>query len=170
MSLLAIKFWEYFKQKDFINAQEQFGQLDNTEKEAIFSELFQKSEYYRMPDMVSILHRKLHDGKEFDDFHQAWFPSKKWTSPLQQFGQTFQQFFPAPTRVINAVNIKNPNEILSVGLTWVNGEEQAKEMWKVVTADSQANEERHNSTAKVANKISSDVYEIKSDDNLGVPF
>src|SRR3990167_9026366 len=105
MTTQSTHFWKNFQNKDFAFAQQAFDLLNDREKQAILSELFQKGEYHRTPDMVSILYRQLHDGKSFGDFHQAWFPPKKYCNPVEQNGEVFQQFFPATTRVINAVNI-----------------------------------------------------------------
>ena len=170
MSLLVEQFWKYFNRKKIANAKKQFEQLEDSEKEEILAELFQKSQYSRTPTIVSILYRKLHKKKTLNDFHQAWFPAKPSCHRLQQSGQTFQQFFPAPTRVINAVNIKNPEEVLSIGFTWVDNESQGQDMWRLSTTNTQSNQERHDSIAKVADKISSKLYEPKFDDNLGIPF
>lgn len=170
MSNQKTEFWKCFHGKDFTHAQGSFDKLSDAEKQTVLAELFQKSEYQRMPNMVSVLCRKLQDKKAFEDFYHAWLPGQNWCNKIESCGQTFQQFFPAPTRVMNAVNINNPKEILSVGFTWVSSEEQGKKMWEIATANNQVNQERHDNIKKVADKISSNLYEPKSDDNLGVPF
>lgn len=163
-------FWENFQKKDFVFAQKDFDALNGSEKQSLLSELFQKSQYHRTPDMVAVLYRKLHDEKSFEDFHQAWFPPKKYCDPIEKNGAIFQQFFPATVRVINAVNINDPKEIISIGLTWVENESQGQKMWEVSTANNDANQERANNIATVSDNISSKLYQPKTDDNLGISF
>ena len=122
--------------------------------------------------VISILYRELHDGKTFEDFHEAWFPTKEYCVEVKKGGETFQQVFPAPTRVYNAVNMENPNEVLSVGFTWIDGEEQGKQMLEYAqqSGKDKLNQERHDNIDTVARKVTSKMYELKTSDNLGVPF
>jgi hypothetical protein len=161
------EFWQLFNDKSFVSAQEKFEQLSVQEKQDIFAELFQKSQYQRIPHSISVLFRELHPGKTFADFHQAWFPAQDTINAQQQFGQTFYQFFPAPIRVINAANMTNPQEIVSVGLHWLT-EEQAAEMLTIV--EDRRNKDRGVAIAKVADRTKAGVYKVKSDDNLGTAF
>ena len=166
------QFWEHFSKEDFEKSLAVFESLSASEKTAVFSDLFQKSAFSRNPMVISILYRELHDGKTFDDFHQAWFPPREYCHEIKKGEEIFQQVFPAPTRVYNAVNMQNPNEILSVGFTWIDSEEQGKQM--MTYAEQQGkdklNQERYENIDQVAKKISSKMYELKSSDNLGVPF
>lgn len=166
------RFWELFSKQDIERAIVVFESLSASEKTAVFSELFQKSAFSRNPMVISILYRELHDGKTFEDFHDAWFPPKEYCHETEKGGEIFQEVFPAPTRVYNAVNMENPNEILSVGFTWIDSEEQGKKM--MAYAEQQGkdklNQERHDNIDQVAKKISSKMYTLKTSDNLGVPF
>jgi hypothetical protein len=163
-------FWNSFAKKDFKKAQQAFDGLADDAKQSIFAELFQKSEYANQPHSISVLFRELHDGKTFDDFHEAWFPPKDLINTETVDGQVYHQFFKAPIRVINAVNLNNPKEVISVGIHWLN-EEQAKGFAKMLSSPpDEANERRGNAIDKVADHVSSNVYIIKSDDNLGTPF
>lgn len=166
------QFWELFSKQDIERAIVVFGSLSESEKTAVFSELFQKSAFSRNPMVISILYRELHDGKTFDDFHQAWFPPKEYCHETEKGGETFHQVFPAPTRVYNAVNMENPNEILSVGFTWIDSEEQGKQMMEYAQqlGKDKLNQERYDNIDTVAKKISSKMYTLKTSDNLGVPF
>ena len=59
---------------------------------------------------------------------------------------------------------------MSVGIHWLN-EEQANEFSKMLSAPpDETNERRGASIDKIANHISSDVFIVESDDNLGTPF
>lgn len=166
------QFWDHFSKEDFEKSIAVFESLSLSEKTAVFSELFQKSAFSRNPMVISILYRELHDGKTFDDFHQAWFPPKEYCHEIKNGEEIFQQVFPAPTRVYNAVNMQNPNEILSVGFTWIDSEDQGKQM--MAYAEKQGkdklNQERHDNIDQIAKKVSSKMYELKSGDNLGVTF
>lgn len=167
----AVKdFWLSFNGKNMAEAQIAFDKLSSNDKQSIFENLFQNSCYQRTPDILSVLYRELDTGKTFNDFHQAWFPGKQWCDPVEISGYTFQKFFPAPTRVFNAINMHNENEVVSVGLTWFDNEEQAKSMQEFAMSESEANQYRANNIDKVSKKISADVYFVKSDDNLGSPF
>ncbi len=166
------QFWVHFSKEDFEKSITVFESLSESEKTAVFSEFFQKSAFSRNPMVISILYRELHGGKTFDDFHQAWFPPKEYCHEIKKGEEIFQQVFPAPTRVYNAVNMQNPNEILSVGFTWIDSEEQGKQMmsYSKTAGKDKLNQDRHENIDTVARKVSSKMYELKSSDNLGVPF
>lgn len=166
------KFWEYFSKQNIEKALTVFESLLQSEKTAVFSEFFQKSAFSRNPMVISVLYRELYDGKTFEDFHKAWFPPKEHCHEVEKGGELFQQVFPAPTRVYNAVNMKNPNEILSVGFTWIDSENQEKKMIEYTEklGKDKLNQERYDNIDQVAKKVSLKMYELKTSDNLGLPF
>jgi hypothetical protein len=167
-------FWEFFKNKDFKNAQAQFEHLNEHDKQIIFQELFQKSECHRTPIMVSVLRRELNDDKSFDDFYKSWFPEEKNCNKVELGGQTYQQHFPIPVRVINATNMANPQEIISVGISWVTNAEEEKALWAHIEnankGKDQNNESRHEKIKEVAEGELLGIFKVRTDDNLGVPF
>lgn len=165
------KFWHSFEIKEFSQAQQEFAKLSSEEQISIFGELFQKSQYANQPHSISVLFRELHDGKTFDNFHEAWFPPKDKCRPEKLYDKTYQQFFKAPIRVINAVNMFNSKEVVSVGIHWLD-EEQAQHFTKMMTTASsdEANVGRADSIDTVADKKSSDIFIVEADDNLGTPF
>lgn len=165
-------FWKHFSTQEIEKAIVAFEALSSSEKTVVFEELFQKSAFSRNPTMISVLYRQLHDGKTFDDFYNAWFPPKEYCNEIKKGGEIFQAGFPAPTRVYNAVNLENPNEILSVGFTWIDSETQEKQMMDYMQQMGQdkINKIRHDNISHVAEKISSKMYELKTSDNLGLPF
>lgn len=168
------KFWSNFQNKDFNAAQKQFDELSEKDKQAVFAELFQKSEFHRQPIMVSVLQRVLHDNKSFDDFYQAWLPTEKMSNKIEIHGQSFQQHFPSPVRVINAININNPKEIISIGITWVANPEEEKSLWEYINKNNSEkdknNQIRHDSIQEVAEGKLLGLFRVESDDNLGTPF
>ncbi len=167
MSKLIEQFWQMFGQKDFVESQKIFDAMNQTEKQNTLAELFQKCQYQTRPHSVSVIFRELHNKKTFSDFYKAWFPPKEHTHPKSEFGQVYQQFFPAPVRVINASNLQNPNEIVSVSFNWLT-EEQAANIWDEVNKKSNAN--RGIPIAEVADKTKWGIYRVESDDNLGTSF
>lgn len=165
------KFWNTFEAKEFSKAQQEFVKLSSEEQTTILGELFQKSQYANQPHSISVLFRELHEGKTFEDFHEAWFPPKEKCHPEKLYDKTYQQFFKAPIRVINAVNMFNPKEVVSVGIHWLD-EEQAQHFAEMMTTASsdEANVQRADSIDTVADKKSSAVFIVEADDNLGTPF
>jgi hypothetical protein len=170
-ALFMENFWNNFEKKEFIKALAAFESLDSKEQVTIFGELFQKSQYANKPHSISVLFRELHEGKEFADFHEAWFPPKDMCQPEKLYGETYQQFFKAPIRVVNAVNMSNPKEIVSVEIHWLD-EEQAQHFSTMMATAStdEGNIRRAASIAKVSNHKSSDVFIVEADENLGKPF
>ncbi len=165
------KFWALFQQKEFSTAVQAFDQLNEETKAHVFAALFQKSEYANKPHSISVLFRQLHDGKTFEDFHEAWFPPEEALNTKVLEGKTYHQFFPASVRVINAINMHNPKEVVSVGIHWLN-EDQASHFDQVLDSlsNSAANKQRGENIEKVADKTQSGIFMVESDDNLGQPF
>lgn len=167
-------FWESFNAKDFKSAWKHFEQLDGKEKSIIFEVLYQKSETNRTPLMLSVLRRELHDNNSFSDFYQSWFPSDEMCNPVEVGGQVYQQHFPVPVRVINATNVGNPKEVISIGITWVSSKEEEAELWKYIDeakqGDNENNGVRHEEISKVADGELLGIFRVETDDNLGSPF
>lgn len=166
------QFWKHFSEQDIEKAIVVFESLSTSEKTIVFSELFQKSAFSRNPMVISVLYRELHEGKTFEDFRNSWFPPKEYCHEIKQGGEIFQQVFPAPTRVYNAINTENPNEVLSVGFTWIDSEEQGAQMMEYAKqlGKDKLNQERQDNIDEVAKKVSSKMYTLQTSDNLGVPF
>ncbi|OGT60160.1 MAG: hypothetical protein A3E85_04200 [Gammaproteobacteria bacterium RIFCSPHIGHO2_12_FULL_45_12] len=174
MSSRLTAFWESFQNKDFSTAQEKFDALESNNKQAVLAELFQKSEYHRTPAMVSVLRRRLHDNQSFKDFYQAWFPSEDMCNKVEMAGQVYQQHFETPVRVINAINSNDPNEIISVGITWVANKEEEQGLWEYIKnatmGEDKNNELRHDRIEEVAEGELLGIFHVETDDNLGAPF
>tara|TARA_R110000868_G_scaffold8205_3_gene42444 strand:+ start:35992 stop:36498 length:507 start_codon:yes stop_codon:yes gene_type:complete len=160
------EFWSAFQANDMDSAVTALDALSAEDKKSVLSELFQKSQYQQTPHSVSVLFRELHDDKTFDDFHEAWFPPKDKLNPQEVHGQTYQQYFPVPIRVINGVNIENPKEIVSIGMHWMT-DEQAKDL---MAEASKGDKVRGDSINEVAERMKTGIFMVESDDNLGTPF
>ena len=163
-------FWQAFNNKDFDKASELFATITQNEQQSIFSELFQKTNFARLPDVISVLHRELHDDNSFDDFHKAWHPEDQFCKPIDQDGLHFARAYPVPTRVFNAVNMNNERDILSIGFNWWDNDEQAQALRDFAVPDNAINTSRRNNIAKVSDKKSTEVFFTKSQDDLGEPF
>ena len=161
------------KEKDFVSALDVFLRMKKEKQTELLSELFQKSQYQKVPSAMSIIVRCLHKSNVFDDFYDAWLPQNKSVKHVHEGGVSYSQFFPeGTTRIMNAVSLHDPREIASVGLHWVDTDEQYQRMVNMVKniASDPSNELRHNRIRQVADKKSGGFYVVKSDDNLGEPF
>lgn len=167
-------FWDAFNQQQFDLAETELTQSSSEERQNILAELYQKSSFHHMPFSVSILRRKPHENQSFDDFYQAWFPPKATCNEIESRGQVFQQHFPAPVRVINGTNIDNSGEIISIGITWLRNKEEEQLFWdyleQTMAGENKGNEERRENIEEVADGELIGLYQIRSDDNLGIPY
>lgn len=131
-----------------------FRALSETDQENFFREM---APTLFPPSLLSILSRKLHAGKTYEDFHKAWLP------PLKE-GQDAAHYFPCPTYVINAQNMEDPSEILSIGLMWIEEENLSNILKDMGGTESQ----RHDRVAEVAEKVGSTLmYKLKDVTQLG---
>jgi hypothetical protein len=71
--------------------------------------------------IVSILVRRLREGKTYDDFREAWLPEKG---------------FGWPTRVVTAQRLDDPQEIVTIGFSDVGREEAEALLARVGVDDS----------------------------------
>lgn len=168
------KFWSCFENQDFAQAQHFFDRLSDMDKQSVLSDLFQQSGHCQKPIALSVLRRQLYDQKTFNESYQAWLPSSDDCQFAQQGRQKFQQYFSLPTRVINAVNIANEKEVLSVSLVWAHNSDQEQAFWqyidKLKVGKDTSNAQRHARIQQVAKGELLGIYKTESDDNLGTPF
>ncbi|HAU0349438.1 TPA: hypothetical protein JBF68_14795 [Legionella pneumophila] len=168
------QFWMSFNQKDFENANKQFNLLDERSQQALLSTLFQKSQHQQKPILVSVLRRVLDEGKSFQDFYESWLPDKTMCNKVEKDGQVFQQHFPIPVRVINAVNINNPREVISIGINWVTNKEEELGFWNYINKATQGNDANNEARQKQIKGVAQGellgLFKVEEDDNLGVPF
>jgi hypothetical protein len=162
------EFFDLFNSKKLDKALHCFETLTNEDKQKTFDRLFQASRCTESPMSVSVLFRRLHEGKSFDDFYNAWSPPKSKCSPLETGGYLYQQFYGGPIRVINAINIADPLEIVSIGLHWISDNElqSALNNPKVIHDGN----ERGDQIGKVAEKQKTGIFKVIKDDNLGTSF
>ena len=118
-----------------------------------------------MPVAVGVLRRQLHDDKEFNDFYEQWMPAESHTNPVEVDGKTYHQYLPVPVRVINAINLNDPKDIISIGLSWCD--EGDFKAFLAKAEEESSNLERRDSIAEVAEKRSSEIFMTSADTNLG---
>ncbi|PHQ82429.1 MAG: hypothetical protein COB66_00345 [Coxiella sp. (in: Bacteria)] len=92
-------------------------------------------------------------------------PPTHATKPFTVGDTTYHQLFGCPTRVINAVNMNNPKDIISVGIMWCTEEAFKKGIEEA--KNNRANAERADSIGKVADKTSVDIFKVAADTYLG---
>ncbi len=91
------------KKGDIKKAVEIFKALPQEEQECFFKRI---SLTFKPPSLISVLKRKLHPGKTYEDYHRAWLP------PLNE-GQDLSHYFPFMTYVMNAQNVIDSSDIFS---------------------------------------------------------
>jgi len=58
------------------------------------------------PKIASVLIRKLKPGQTYEDFRKEWLPQ--------------EPYYGSPVFVVNAQNIYDPTEIITIGLVWTD--------------------------------------------------
>lgn len=166
------KFKQYFKTKDFASACLVLRNLSVEEQQQCLAELYQQAMNQTSPAVVSVLYRKLKPGKTFADFRAAHLPPSKFCKPEQIGEYQCQNFFPVPTRVMNAVDQQDASMVLSVGLTWSRDASESQRIMNFISEikANGVNDIRTQQIDAVAEKIDAAIYELKSDDQFGSPF
>jgi len=158
-------FEKLFEEQKFSEALEAFDQMNQLDKEKALKMLYYKARNAKTPIAVSVLHRRLHGGKTFEDFFNAWMPPKNSMRPFSVGNLIYYQHFEIPVRVINAINMNDSNDVISIGLVWCTEEEFKIGIKK--SEESQSNTERGENISEVAEKESVEIYMVKADTNLG---
>lgn len=158
-------FKKLFEAQQFDQAIAAFESMSTSEKITTLKSLYYQARNANTPLAVSVLHRQLHQRSTFKDFFDAWMPPKNSMNPMTIGDTIYYQHFSCPTRVINAINMQDPHDIISIGLVWCT-EEEFKIGYEQAS-QSQSNTERRDNIAEVADKKSVEVYMVKADTNLG---
>lgn len=132
----------------------QFKSLPEKDQEDFFRKM---TPHLFPPPLIGVLYRKLHPGRTFEDFHQAWLP------PLKE-GQDLAHYFPAPVYVLSGQNKADPSDVITIGFCWV--EEKNVDSFLEKTALTE--KIRHDTIATVADKIGeTEIYIVKDVTKLG---
>jgi hypothetical protein len=142
------------KKGDIKKAVEIFKTLSQEEQECFFKKV---SLTLTPPSLISVLKRKLHPGKTYEDYHKSWLPS------LNE-GQDLSHYFPFMTYVMNAQNVMDSSDILSIGFMWGD----PMEIYELTKTVGNTEKMRHDAIETVAEKIGpTQVYEFKDLTQLG---
>lgn len=115
------------------------------------------------PKVLAVIQRQLKDDTRFDQFYEAWQPTADKTQVDDEHNHF--DYFALPVRVINARNIDDPDNILSISMIACDDYEDVFDAFSARQSDEQKRAER---IALVADKVASnEMYEIISDDILG---
>jgi hypothetical protein len=66
--------------------------------------------------VISVLSRRLREGKTYEDFREAWLP---------------EQGFGFPTRVVSAVNVEDQREVLTIGFSELDEAEAEAQLQRI---------------------------------------
>lgn len=145
-------FFEYLKQNNVEEARLLFQNADQKTQSEIMSQiaLLLQNKLNIEPQFISVIRRELKTDKTYDDFLQAWSPETV-------------QHYQVPVQVVNAENLHNPKELVSIGLVQANLEEFGAEEARSGNSDAQ----RRQKVAEVTEKGSVAVYKVLGVYTLG---
>jgi hypothetical protein len=66
--------------------------------------------------VISVLARRLREGKTYEDFREAWLP---------------EQGFGFPTRVVSAVNVQDEREVITIGFSELDEAEAEAQLQRI---------------------------------------
>jgi hypothetical protein len=66
--------------------------------------------------VISVLSRRLREGKSYEDFREAWLP---------------EQGFGFPTRVVGAVNVEDQREVITIGFSELDEAEAEAQLQRI---------------------------------------
>ena len=66
--------------------------------------------------VISVLSRRLREGKTYEDFREAWLP---------------EQGFGFPTRVVSAVNVEDQREVITIGFSELDEAEAEAQLQRI---------------------------------------
>lgn len=163
------KFINFIEQQDFDKAAYFLSTLSPQEISDFLQKMHEAISF--KVHSVSVLKRQLKPNHSYNDFHKAWLP------PLDQKDITSTptgvsaHYFPFSVRVINAVNIKNPTEIISIGLMGASKQDLETLQSNTNAASAQTlktEATRHTEIEKVSIKVAeTEFFECKDDNILG---
>ena len=110
---------------------------------------------------VSMLKRKLKEGQTYKDFHNAWLPPGVDANAPDSKPKNY---FPDAVQVINAVNIEDPTEIISIGLIPA----ELSDVMEVIPTIMETEKQRHDAIEAVADFIENNtLYQVMEVQELG---
>jgi hypothetical protein len=142
------------KKGDIKEALEIFKTLSQEEQEFFFRRV---SSAITPPSLISVLKRKLHPGKTYEDYYKAHLP------PLNE-GQALFHYFPFTTYVMNAQNVMDQSDIFTIAFMWGD----PTQIYELTKTMGDSEKRRHDSIETIAEKIGpTQIYEFKDMTQLG---
>lgn len=118
-----------------------------------------------MPNIASVIKRKLKPGIEFNKWYEAWLPPVK---PEKIGDSIVRDYFPVPTRVINLCPANNEDNFLTIGLVY-NPYGSMEELLNTRPKEIKESElERREVNEDLLADSEVNFYTIVSDDILGI--
>lgn len=150
-------FLEHLQKGEVEQARTLFLECSPEDQIVLLSEYVQllgsRKEIFINPKMIAFLRRDLRDGKTYQDFESAWLPD----APIQELnGQKVVDYYKIPVQVVNAQNVQNPKEMISIGLVDASQEEVIKHAQENADADAV----RRTKTSEVTEKGSVGLYKV----------
>jgi len=111
------------------------------------------------PQFIAVLHRKLKPNCTYKDFYEAWLPpGLHGKDPKKEA----VNYFAGPVQVINAVNINDATDIISIGIIWASSAEIDEDVQRTAPTEAIRGEK----ILKVADQGKENKFYVVKDVNL----
>ena len=112
------------------------------------------------PKTILVIERKIKKEHTYEEFRKTWLPPGIAVDPAMEPAN----YYPVPVQVINAVNVNDPFEIMSVSLINEDYQTLFRELGKY---EKQDNERRDAQVPLLENEPSWKAYEVRDINELG---
>jgi hypothetical protein len=116
------EFVNIYKAGSSDEAWDEFSCLSSDEKKKLLTKLLElaispknNNKAVVMPNVASVIKRKLKPDVKFNEWYEAWLPPVK---PQKIGDASVRDYFPVPTRVINLRPANNEDSFLTIGLVY----------------------------------------------------
>ena len=161
------RFYQNYEIQEFLESNEENNWLIedeqtlnnlNTNKNPVTNKAIPKIENENPPQIVTLLQRKLKENVSYEEFLAAWLPENV------SYKGDASHYYDLPVQVINAENLQDPTEIISIALIWADKEATMEESKRMAAADKL----RQERVALVTDKLNDPkIFEVKNYFNLG---
>lgn len=149
----------------------EFSELASHEREAALVKLLElatspkhNNKAVVMPNVASVIKRKLKHGVKFETWYQEWLPPIK-SQVISN--DVVRDYFPVPTRVIN-LRLANEQDFLTIGFVY-NPFDTIEELMSSRPKEVTQTESRRRGTNEDLLEVSeAEFYAVSSDDIFGV--
>ena len=112
------------------------------------------------PKSIAFLRRNLKAGKTYSDFLKAWTPEGKQFTPENN---NSIDYYGTYTQVINAQNVQDETEMISIGMTCLN----EQKLFKLAADYEKSDAMRRENISKITENGSAAVYRVLGTYTLG---